>query len=380
MATFEAQVEALTSLSIDGSSSPTQSELTQFLTDGAKEVLNSLPRSKKLLYTTSNDLNSSSVNLTIGGSEIFSVTRDDGTINQPCRQIPANMSGRVSDSSDMSAATATDPVYFIVNNILSVIPEPSNSNNAHVQTLNYPSVAFGDSAIAKFPDEAEYLVPLYGAIKSLQNLLASKSSNADITTALTAINTEVDECLAVADLINTQVDSAVTELAEAATNVDASVDTAVAAITTALGRVNTAVVLANAQFDLINPEVDLANAEVDNDDVEVAQGYLGTAQGYANAGSSYIQEAQTALAEAQGYAGEVSARSSQVSAQVNVAQGYIGAAQGYSSEIQSKISIANGYISEVQSRLSVDSTQYSFYEKQQAKLQSDYDKGIQALQ
>ena len=43
MATFEAQVEGLTSLAIDGSSAPTQTELTQFLTDGAKEVVNLLP-------------------------------------------------------------------------------------------------------------------------------------------------------------------------------------------------------------------------------------------------------------------------------------------------------------------------------------------------
>ena len=43
MATFEAQVEGLTSLSIDGSSSPNQTELTQFLTDGAKELINILP-------------------------------------------------------------------------------------------------------------------------------------------------------------------------------------------------------------------------------------------------------------------------------------------------------------------------------------------------
>ena len=49
MATFEAQVEGLTSLSIDGSSAPTQTELTQFLTDGAKEILTSLPC---LLYTS----------------------------------------------------------------------------------------------------------------------------------------------------------------------------------------------------------------------------------------------------------------------------------------------------------------------------------------
>ena len=197
MATFEAQVEGLTSLSIDGSSAPTQSELSQFLTDGAKEILNALPDGKKRLYTTSNNLNSSSTNLTIGGSKILSVTRDDGTINQPCRVILPEMSGRASDSDDMNAASATDPVYYISNNILSVIPEPSNSNNAHVQTLAYPTVAYGDSSITKFPDEAEYLVPIYASIKAFQNVLGNQSvslnNSDDISTALSACNTELDK-------------------------------------------------------------------------------------------------------------------------------------------------------------------------------------------
>ena len=175
MATFEAQVESLASISVDSSgTTPTQAELTQFLTDGAKEVLNALPRGKQEMFTTSNDLNSSSVNLTLLGSEVFSVTRDDGTINQPCRRVPARLNGRVRDSGDMMAATATDPVYYIINNILSVVPEPSNTNNAHVHTLAYPSVAFGDSAIAKFPDDGEYLVVLYATIKSLEALYSGE--------------------------------------------------------------------------------------------------------------------------------------------------------------------------------------------------------------
>ena len=44
MATFEAQVVGLTGLTIDDSSAPTRAELNQFLSDGAKEVFNSLPR------------------------------------------------------------------------------------------------------------------------------------------------------------------------------------------------------------------------------------------------------------------------------------------------------------------------------------------------
>tara|TARA_R100000742_G_C4274376_1_gene94316 strand:- start:654 stop:1709 length:1056 start_codon:yes stop_codon:yes gene_type:complete len=174
MATFEAQVVGLTGLTIDDSSAPTRAELNQFLSDGAKEVLNSLPRSRQEMFTTSNELNSSSVSLTLLGSEVFSVTRDDGTINQPCRKVPASLNGRIRDSGDMMAATATDPAYYIVNNILSVVPEPSNSNNAHVQTLAYPTVSYTHELIAKFPDDGEYLVPLYASIKSLQNKMSSK--------------------------------------------------------------------------------------------------------------------------------------------------------------------------------------------------------------
>ena len=172
MATFEAQVEGLTSLSIDGSSAPTQTELTQFLTDGAKEILTALPMDKKLMYSTSNALNNSTTYLTLGGSEVLGVMRDDGTINQPCRRVPSSMSGRAQDSAEMIYGTTSDPVWWIVNNILSIFPEPSSAG-ATVQTLAYPAVAYGDSAITRFPDEAEYLVPIYASVKTLQNKMAS---------------------------------------------------------------------------------------------------------------------------------------------------------------------------------------------------------------
>ena len=423
MATFEAQVEGLTSLSIDGSSAPTQTELTQFLTDGAKEILTSLPDSKKRLFTTSNELNGSSTNYTVAGSEVFAVTRDDGTINQPCRVVPAELQGRVRDSDDMMAATATDPVYYISNNLLSVVPEPSNSQNAHVQALAYPTVAYtdGDSGIAKFPDEAEYLVPLYAAIKSLQNALAAKSGNTDITTALTAINTEIDETLAIADsaateiglanaeidkataevalaneqvdLMNAEVDLSNAELDEALVLVDSGIDTATAAIATAAGRVNTAVALANVQFD---SAVTANTAE----DVELASSHV-------NAGNGFLSEAQGSLGEASGYVNEVSARVNQVQAQISVAQGFLGTAGGYGnvaqgylgtasafintaqgfigtanaylSQIQSKLNIAQAYSNEVQTRIAADNAEYARLEKQQAKLQADYDKGIQIV-
>ena len=48
MANFDDQVMGLTGLTISGgSSAPSQSELTQFLTDGAKEIINILPPNLK---------------------------------------------------------------------------------------------------------------------------------------------------------------------------------------------------------------------------------------------------------------------------------------------------------------------------------------------
>jgi len=201
MATFEAQVEGLTSLSIDGSSAPTQTELTQFLTDGAAEVINAMPAPLKFLCATEDTFTSTAVGSeseTLESSSVLSVTRSDGTIDQPCREIPAVLRGKASDSDDMIAATATDPVYYIYNGKINALPA---SGSCKYLEVNNPTVAYSDSAISNFPDEYEYLVPLYASVKSLQNVLGSRSSNADITTALTAINTELDETQAVCDLI-----------------------------------------------------------------------------------------------------------------------------------------------------------------------------------
>ena len=366
MATFQVQVTGLTGITISSSgTSPTEAQLTQFLTDGAKEVLNSMPRSRQEMFTTSNTLTGSATTLTLLGSEVFSVTRADGTINQPCRKIPAKLSGRALDSSDMIAVSVTDPAYYIENNILKIIPTPTNDNNAHIETLAYPAVSYSESTVAKFPDDGEYLIPLYASIKSLQNALSSKSGNSDITTALTAINTELDETQAICDDLNTQVDAAVVQLGESATQVDADVDTALSAINTAADRVNAAVVLANTQFD---------SAVVSNtaEDIELASSQV-------NAGNGFLSEATSSANEAQTYANEVSARISQVSGYNQVVGGYLNAAQGYANEIQTKIQIAQGYGNEVTARLNVISTEYSWMEKQQAKLQADYEKGLAQL-
>jgi len=171
MATFEAQVLGLTSLTIDDSSSPTRAELNQFLTDGAKEVINQLPGHLLPLCAASQTFTSGSAD-TLTTGKILNVFRSDGDINQSCRKIPASQKGRVSDPEEMSYATITDPIYYIDNNTLDVLPSGGSCSYSAVE---YPTVSYTASAITAFPNEAEHLVALYGAVKSIQNVLGSLS-------------------------------------------------------------------------------------------------------------------------------------------------------------------------------------------------------------
>lgn len=208
MATFEAQVEALTSLSIDGSSAPTQAELTQFLTDGAKEVINLMPSRMLAECTTEATLDNSTPTLVNmdGKGTVISVLRNDGTIDQPCRLIPSSKRGRITDSSDMEYATTSDPAYYLYQNILTVYPTPTSSNNAFVQHVSFPAVAFGDSSISSFPDEAEYLVVLYGSIKSLSNKINSLIK-ADLSISASAPNAPSLATLSYSDASNADASS-----------------------------------------------------------------------------------------------------------------------------------------------------------------------------
>ena len=500
MATFSAQVVDLVGTFSD------ETALDTFITEGANEVINAMPRA--IMERVAEETSVTDGTTTSEGHKILHVLRNDGTIDQPCRLILSRNRGRIQDSSDMQFATTSDPAYYIQDGKINIFP---NGNGLMVSVPTYsqssPLDASGISTITNFPDEYEYLVTLYAAIKALNQNLSALHSNSDITTALTAINTEIDETLTIADLINTQVDAAVVEIAETVTNVDSAVDTALAAMTTAAGRINTAVELANLEFDKGDALLDLGEADTEtsintalsamvaaieaaeavfdkmegstesvfgdeatfttatsqlprvknavakvsdiinghqpaattdafgaqaNEDIELVTSALNIAQtelsraqvhlsewnaigdmrikqinaslseanGYGSEiqarlaqaqakreesnsriqlGNSYLAEANVASSEVQTYGNEVSQRLAQVGAQGNVAASYIAAATGYANEIQSKLNIASAYGNEIQLRLNVDVTEYGWYQQQQAKLQADYDKGIQIM-
>ena len=182
MQTFEAQVEGLTSLTITSSSAPTQTELSDFLSDGAAEIINAMPQRLKYLCATVDTFTSTafgSEGKPLKSGQAISVTRAD----EPCRQIPAELAGRASDSSAfassyMETATATDPVWYIYNGNINALP---TSGACKFLEINRPAVAYThdsmDDSLASFPLEYEYLVVIYASIKSLQNAMGNKTSS-----------------------------------------------------------------------------------------------------------------------------------------------------------------------------------------------------------
>jgi outer membrane murein-binding lipoprotein Lpp len=197
MQTFEAQVEALTSLSITSSSAPTQTELSDFLSDGAMEVINAMPMRLKYQCATEDTFNSVAIGSEVEAlksGQVLSVQRTDGTVYYPCREIPASLAGRVSDTTfataHMETATQTDPAYYIykgcINSIPATLANGGTAANKYLE-INRPAVAYThdsmDDSVPSFPLQYEYLVPLYAAIKSLQNAMGNKSSSlpSDVT-------------------------------------------------------------------------------------------------------------------------------------------------------------------------------------------------------
>jgi hypothetical protein len=403
MATFSAQVVDLVGAFSD------ETALDSFITEGANEVINAMPRPimERVAEETpfTNTVSSE-------GHKILDVLKYDGTIDQPCRKVSAFKRGRIQDSSDMEFATSSDPAYYIQNSLITLFPT-GDGKLVSMPTYSQasPLNADGISSITNFPNEYEYLVTLYAAVKALQQLMNNKHGNTDITGALTALEASVvnaedeieDGGKMVANIV-----LGVAEVLESAGDTDASsseLKTAADAITTALGQINThsfddedTFTTATSQLtrvknsldqvsDIINGNQPSATTDAFGaqaaEDVELVTSSLNIAQTEIQRANAHLSEwtsiLQGALSQAQGFASEVQARGVWTSAKAQVWNGYFASAAAYAQAAQTYLASSQGYASEVQSRMAVDTTEYNWYQTQQAKLQADYDKGIQIM-
>ena len=350
MAEFQEQVMGLTGLTIDNSSTnPSRAEFTTFLTDGAKEIINILPLELKQKCSKVTNLYIGNTDTTMdldGVGKILYVTRENANSGYyiGCREVSPLLADSANDSTSLHYATATDPVYWTESNssgnpTLFVKPTPDSNQPAKIMHVSYPTVAYNDSIIANFPDEAEYLVALYAAIKSIQSTMGAMNSNTDINTAFSAVTDAVG-----------QAEIACAKFASATTDSQFDTNATWDATNSQLTLVKDALDNAKSLFDTDLSDDDGNSAEsalywLNDEDTEMVQATLQSIQ-------TEIQRAQAHIAE------------------------WVSIGDMRVKEIQSALAEANGYISEAKIRMERESQRYTWYQAQQIKLQQDYDKGI----
>ena len=183
MANFKTQVEDLTgSLNDDAA-------ITQWLTDGARLMLNVLPLS--ILSRVASTTNYTTP-VNVEGKKIISVLRKDSTLflsydkYMPCRELSPSFIGKVQDEDYMEYASASDPAYIIENNLLTIYPASADGKIVNINTSI--TVDYNSSSITNFPDEAEFAVVLYAARNGLERLISNLNVDEDPELAASYIN------------------------------------------------------------------------------------------------------------------------------------------------------------------------------------------------
>mgnify|MGYP003120643972 CR=1 FL=1 len=335
MATFEERVETITGETIASTHSSTsivkQSELTQYLIDAVLDITNrwiATHPNEAQLFTRSSAESESNSGLGAGISHLISVVRETGTDNdwRGCRQVPLNLQSRVTDINSIHYASKYNPAFVRGGDgSVLVYPVPAGSNNAYkIYYVNDvpvnssdASLIFSHSDLNYFPKSLEHLVPIKASISVLESYMNSRGRiDADISTALSAINTAIDQASAAADkFIAADADSTfgdestfltddsqLTRVKNALDNAEKIIDDGANSPTGNAAGDAASYLYDEEDLDLVQGAIAIASTEIQR-----AQGHLAE---WTAIGGMRTQEIQAALSEAVGYAQEVKARSS----------------------------------------------------------------------
>ena len=181
MATFEEKIEALTQISISTDTTPTQSQLTDILNDGIKDLINKVtvvrPDESFKFASESIITGAGGVNVT---GQIIGVVREYGSATdvRPATPIPAELRGLSTDITSLHYRSTSNPCYYTLNRKLYILPTPTSATTRGiVSQIEYPTVSYSDSAIDDFPDEYENSIVLYATAMSANSAAQSMQNN-----------------------------------------------------------------------------------------------------------------------------------------------------------------------------------------------------------
>jgi len=391
MATFSAQVVDLVGAFSD------ETALDSFITEGANEVINAMPRS--VMERVAKETAVVDGTTPSEGHKILHVLRNDGTIDQPCRLVLARDRGRIQDSSDMHFATTSDPAYYIQDGKINIFP---NGNGLMVSMPTYSQVGSGGNridassaeSITYFPDEYEYLVILYAAIKALQQNMASKSSSLPGDIALPAIPTlsgittvsytDATNEDALVDLIT--VPAKIDVSANAPNFTKPSVSTSIGQATTALQ--NEDIELMGSAVQKIQSELATVNAHFANEQAEFNKESSIYQMEFQEEVTRVNQELQAEIEKFRARL-SVSQSNKQQDQALNIQNAIkqmeaiisdnSNKLQKFGADLQRYQELVSAEVQNFNLKLQKQITDYQWFVSQRQQLQTDYDKGIQIM-
>ena len=177
--TLGIRIQALTNFDADNIEDDTFDSVkynvltNQWLNDGYKEIVNLLSFELLSPCLTKFEFTSTPAGMEseeLKAAKIYNVQSHNGTKFIACRQINSIDKGNAEDSDSILYATSDDPVYYIEQNKINVLPSGSASEYFAIDYSGMTALAYNDTSISNFPDEAENLVVLYASIRALEYL------------------------------------------------------------------------------------------------------------------------------------------------------------------------------------------------------------------
>ena len=177
MANFASRIKSLTN--IDTTDSTNQTYISDWLTEGSREVINVMPMQCLWNVSTNTDITTSD-GISVNNCKILDVVRYDNvdSIDYPCMPMDASLRGRASASSGwMQESTNESPIFYLLNGFIFILPTPDSTSKGKVSVVTYPVVSYDSTFIAQFPNDAEHLVVNYASVRAKTKMILDEIVN-----------------------------------------------------------------------------------------------------------------------------------------------------------------------------------------------------------
>jgi len=339
MSTFQVRVEDKI-----GTVSDTAA-LSDFLTAGAKFIVNILPPERLEKFTT--DLADAGSGVSVTTSRVLRAHKS----SYRARRIDAGLAAQAINSSSIYYAGSTDPVWYIANGLAFVKP-----TSGTVVAMAYPTVAFGDSTIAAFPVDLDEGVVLYacihGRLRQMSDLTITTLGGLSISTFVKPVAPSAPS-FTYTDALSSVVGSASVSFSDTLDYTPPVFSGSYTSVDTALG--NQDIELSNAHLSKVNTQLDQYQKDL-----------LVTLNEFNADKEEFNATLQVALADAQ-MEQQALLTASQLTTDVNKqneAQELARQVQEYSASLQKYGQEMSGYAQDVNQETSRVSTRVSQYNAQ----------------